>query len=114
MNQESAGDSRLSLPPLEEIARQLGATTSEAGTFEAGTFEAGTSEAGAAEEGSGQAPDDDAALAAMADEFVAGVVAGADEGSLARQRRAVDEVGVELEQVGVVGRAWLGPQVCQL
>lgn len=104
MNQESAGDSRLSLPPLEEVARQLGTTT----------FEAGTSEAGAAEEGSGQAPDDDAALAAMADEFVAEVVAGADEGSLARQRRAVDEMGLELQQQAAHRSAMLDTPLRQL
>jgi uncharacterized protein YaaN involved in tellurite resistance len=99
MNQESAGGPRLSLPPLEEIARQLGTTTSEGGT---------------AEEGSGQAPDEDATLAAMAEEFVAEVIAGADEGSLARQRRAVDEMGLELQQQAAHRSAMLDTPLRQL
>ncbi|QTF93359.1 toxic anion resistance protein [Halomonas sp. BM-2019] len=99
MNQESTGGPRLSLPPLEEIARDLGATPSEEE---------------AAEEGSGQAPEEDAALAAMADAFVAEVIRGSDEGSLARQRRAVDEMGLELQQQAAHRSAMLDTPLRQL
>jgi hypothetical protein len=99
MNQESAGGPRLSLPPLEEIARQLGTTTSEEGT---------------AEEGNSEVPDDDTTLAAMADEFVAEVIRGSDEGSLARQRRAVDEMGLELQQQAAHRSAMLDTPLRQL
>ena len=94
MNQESPGGSRLSLPPLEEIARELGTAT--------------------AEECSSEAPDDAATLAAMADEFVAEVVRGGDEGSLARQRRAVDEMGLELQQQAAHRSAMLDTPLRQL
>jgi len=76
MSQEyEEGKSRLSLPPVEDISRQL-------------------------DEGSAIARDGDAdpALAAQADAFVDEVIAGGDAGSLARQRRAVDEMGLELQQ----------------
>ncbi|MBE0488351.1 MAG: toxic anion resistance protein [Halomonas sp.] len=99
MNQEPAGESRLSLPPLEEIARELGTTLSAKG---------------GAEEGDTQAPDEDATLAAMADEFVAEVIRGSDEGSLARQRRAVDEMGLELQQQAAHRSAMLDTPLRQL
>lgn len=80
MNQKADRDSRLSLPPVEEIASQL--DMAPHGKVDA---DAETSS-------------EDPALAALADDFVAEVIAGADEGSLARQRRAVDEMGLELQQ----------------
>ncbi|SFU67820.1 toxic anion resistance protein [Halomonas korlensis] len=75
MSQEFEGKSRLSLPPVEEISRQL-------------------------DDGSDivRDGDEDPALAAQADAFVDEVIAGGDAGSLARQRRAVDEMGLELQQ----------------
>ncbi len=94
MNQESADGPRLSLPPLEEIARELGTTT--------------------AEEDSAEVPDDDATLAAMADEFVVEVIRGGDEGSLACQRRAVDEMGLELQQQAAHRSAMLDTPLRQL
>ncbi|WP_416139461.1 toxic anion resistance protein [Halomonas sp. HK25] len=99
MNQESAGEPRLTLPPLEEIARELGTTTAEEST---------------AVEGNGEVPDDDTTLAAMADEFVAEVIRGGDEGSLARQRRAVDEMGLELQQQAAHRSAMLDTPLRQL
>ncbi len=94
MNQESAGEPRLSLPPVEEIARELGAPTTE--------------------EGDTEVSDGDATLAAMADEFVAEVIRGGEEGSLARQRRAVDEMGLELQQQAAHRSAMLDAPLRQL
>lgn len=94
MNQESAGEPRLSLPPVEEIARELGAPTPG--------------------EGDSEVSDGDATLAAMADEFVAEVIRGGEEGSLARQRRAVDEMGLELQQQAAHRSAMLDAPLRQL
>ena len=80
MNQQSENGSRLSLPPVEEIARQLVETTPEAGE-----------EAPAASE--------DPELVALAESFAEEVLAGAeDAATLAQQRRAVDEMALELQQ----------------
>lgn len=76
MTQESEGRSRLSLPPVEEIESQLERASPAV-----------------AEE-----RDEDPELAALADRFVEEVIEGGEEGSLARQRKAVDEMGLELQQ----------------
>lgn len=94
MNQESPDGSRLALPPLEEIASELGTTTP------------GQSNA--------EVPDDDATLVAMADEFVEEVIRGGEEGSLARQRHAVDEMGLELQQQAAHRSAMLDTPLRQL
>ncbi|CAM3952254.1 toxic anion resistance protein [Vreelandella rituensis] len=82
MAQQSDGDRRLSLPPVDEIAGQLGA--SQADSVE---------------------PDDhdierdiDPELEAMAERFVEEVLTEGNEESIVRQRRAVDEMGLELQQ----------------
>ncbi|WP_404295868.1 toxic anion resistance protein [Halomonas sp.] len=94
MNQESPDGHRLALPPLDEIASELGTTTP------------GQSNA--------EVPDDDATLVAMADEFVEEVIRGGDEGSLARQRHAVDEMGLELQQQAAHRSAMLDTPLRQL
>ncbi|MGP9766452.1 toxic anion resistance protein [Halomonas sp. AOP13-D3-9] len=71
MTQQSDDQPRLSLPPVDEIASQLG--TSQAGSG-------------------------DPELEAMADRFVEDILAEGDEASTVRQRRAVDEMGLELQQ----------------
>ncbi|MBT2774735.1 toxic anion resistance protein [Halomonas sp. ISL-60] len=71
MAQQSDDHPRLSLPPVEEIASQLG--TSQAGSG-------------------------DPELEAMADRFVEDILAEGNEASAIRQRRAVDEMGLELQQ----------------
>jgi uncharacterized protein YaaN involved in tellurite resistance len=74
MTPQSDGDRRLSLPPVDEIAGQLGET---------------------------QAESIDPELEAMADRFVEEVLAVGTEGdkdAVVRQRRAVDEMGLELQQ----------------
>ncbi|MBT2787874.1 MULTISPECIES: toxic anion resistance protein [unclassified Halomonas] len=71
MAQQSDDHPRLSLPPVEEIASQLG--TSQAGSG-------------------------DPELEAMADRFVKDILAEGNEASAVRQRRAVDEMGLELQQ----------------
>ncbi|PXY00451.1 toxic anion resistance protein [Halomonas sp. LBP4] len=79
MNQPPERDPRLSLPPVEEVASEL----AKASPWQAG------------EEEEGEAPE----LTARADAFVAEVLeSGDDPSSLARQRRAVDELGLELQQ----------------
>ncbi len=78
MTQEADRGPRLSLPPVEEIASQLDIASPGEADAESST--------------------EDPTLAALAEDFVAEVIAGADEGSLARQRRAVDEMGLELQQ----------------
>ncbi|MFN2332512.1 MAG: toxic anion resistance protein, partial [Halomonas sp.] len=81
MTPQSDDDRRLSLPPVEEIAGQLESTRTES-----------------------VEPDDrdiDPELEAMADRFVEEVIAeGAesDKDAAVRQRRAVDEMGLELQQ----------------
>ncbi|EHJ91100.1 toxic anion resistance protein [Vreelandella boliviensis] len=74
---------RLSLPPVDEIADQLGANP------------LGGSQADSAN------PDKrniDPELEAMADRFVEDILAEGDEASVVRQRHAVDEMGLELQQ----------------
>lgn len=83
MAQQSDDKRRLSLPPVDEIADQLGA--SQLGARQADSV----------------AYDDrdiDPELEAMADDFVDDILAEGDEASAARQRRAVDEMGLELQQ----------------
>ncbi|MFC2990979.1 toxic anion resistance protein [Halomonas tibetensis] len=81
MTQQSDSDRRLSLPPVEEIAGQLETTRADSAV-----------------------PDErdiDPELEAMADRFVAEVLAEggeSDEDTVVRQRRAVDEMGLELQQ----------------
>ncbi|MGO1395628.1 MAG: toxic anion resistance protein [Halomonas sp.] len=71
MTQQSDDQPRLSLPSVEEIASELGTSQADSG---------------------------DAELEAMADRFVEGILAKGDEASAVRQRRAVDEMGLELQQ----------------
>ncbi|MDI5934495.1 toxic anion resistance protein [Halomonas kalidii] len=79
MNQPTERDPRLSLPPVEEVASEL----------------AKASPRPAGEEEGGEDPE----LTARADAFVEEVLeSGDDPSSLARQRRAVDELGLELQQ----------------
>ncbi len=81
MTPQSDGDRRLSLPPVDEIAGQLETTQTDSVD-----------------------PDErdiDPELEAMADRFVEEVLAeGAegDEDAVVRRRRAVDEMGLELQQ----------------
>lgn len=83
MAQQSDDKRRLSLPPVDEIAGQLGA--SQSGARQADSV----------------ASDDrdiDPELEAMADRFVEDILAEGDKASAVRQRRAVDEMGLELQQ----------------
>ena len=87
MAQQPDDGRRLSLPPVDEIADQL-----EASHF-------------AASQADMTAPDAhdidleiDPELEAMADRFVEDILAEGDEESTVRQRRAVDEMGLELQQ----------------
>lgn len=83
MAQQSDDKRRLSLPPVDEIADQLGA--SQLGASKADSV----------------APDErdiDPELEAMADRFVEDILAEGDDESVVRQRRAVDEMGLELQQ----------------
>ncbi|WP_280548742.1 toxic anion resistance protein [Halomonas sp. 11-S5] len=89
MTQQPERDSRLSLPPVEEIARQLDGSASDGG-------------------------DDDPSLAAQADAFVDELVAGGDAEALARQRRAIDELGLELQQQAAHQSAMLQTPLRQL
>ncbi|SNY98266.1 toxic anion resistance protein [Halomonas sp. hl-4] len=78
MTQQPDDKPRLSLPPVDEIASQLGVSQSDSAD-----------------------PDDldlDPELEAMADRFVDEVLAADGDESLVRQRRAVDEMGLELQQ----------------
>ncbi|WP_372612611.1 toxic anion resistance protein [Halomonas sp.] len=78
MNPQSDGDRRLSLPPVDEIAGQLQASHTDSVELDD--------------------RDIDPELEAMADRFVEEVLAEGDEDSVVRQRRAVDEMGLELQQ----------------
>ncbi len=89
MTQQPERGPRLSLPPVEEIARQLD---------------------GSAPDGGG----DDPELAAQADAFVDELVAGGDADDLARQRRAIDELGLELQQQAAHQSAMLQTPLRQL
>ena len=71
----------LSLPPVDEIADQL-----EASHFSASQADTAAPNA------------HDPELEAMADRFVEDILAEGDEESTVRQRRAVDEMGLELQQ----------------
>lgn len=89
MTQQPEHGSRLSLPPVEEVAQQLG----------------GSAPGGGAE---------DPSLAARADAFIDELVAGGDADALARQRRAVDELGLELQQQAAHQSAMLEAPLRQL
>lgn len=99
MAQQSDDKRRLSLPPVDEIADQLGA--SQLGARQADSV----------------AYDDrdiDPELEAMADNFVDDILAEGDEASAARQRRAVDEMGLELQQQAAHRSAMLQTPLRQL
>ncbi|MBR2512572.1 MAG: toxic anion resistance protein [Halomonas sp.] len=99
MAQQSDDKRRLSLPPVDEIADQLGA--SQLGARQADSV----------------AYDDrdiDPELEAMADNFVEDILAEGDEASAARQRRAVDEMGLELQQQAAHRSAMLQTPLRQL
>ncbi|SEL58631.1 toxic anion resistance protein [Halomonas daqiaonensis] len=89
MTQQPERDSHLSLPPVEEIASQLDRDVSE-----------GSSE--------------DASLTAQADTFVDELVTDGDADALARQRRAIDELGLELQQQAAHQSAMLQTPLRQL
>ncbi|APE30498.1 toxic anion resistance protein [Halomonas aestuarii] len=93
MTQQPQHGPRLSLPPVEEIAREMEGTTTD----------------GPADDGG-----DDPTLAAQAEAFVDEVIAGGDAESLARQRRAVDELGLELQQQAARQSAMLQTPLRQL
>ncbi|AJY48987.1 toxic anion resistance protein [Halomonas sp. KO116] len=94
MAQQPDDKRRLSLPPVDEIASQLGANQEESVD-----------------------PDEraiDPELEAMAGRFVEDILAENDEESIARQRRAVDEMGLELQQQAAHRSAMLQTPLCQL
>ena len=86
MNQSADDSRRLSLPPVEDIAASV---TSEAA-------------------------DSDPELEAMANRFVADILAAGDQDALARQRQAVDEMGLELQQQAAHRSAMLQTPLRQL
>ncbi|WP_373190331.1 toxic anion resistance protein, partial [Halomonas sp.] len=89
MTQQPERGPRLSLPPVEEIAHQL--------------------------DGSGSAGSPhDPSLAAEADAFVDELEGGGDAESLAQQRRAIDELGLELQQQAAHQSAMLQAPLRQL
>lgn len=90
MTEPSQDGDRLALPPVEEIARDL-----EGG------------------EVSGRG-DDDASLDAQAEAFVETLLDGGDAEAQARQRRAVDELGLELQQQAAHQSAMLQTPLRQL
>lgn len=89
MSQQPERDSHLSLPKVEEIASQLDGDVSDSSP-------------------------DDVSLAAQADTFVDELVAGGDADALARQRRAIDELGLELQQQAAHQSAMLQTPLRQL
>ncbi|WP_075879033.1 toxic anion resistance protein [Vreelandella massiliensis] len=94
MSQPSDDQRRLSLPPVDEIESQLG--TRQFGSVE---------------------PDErdiDPELEAMASRFVNEILAEDDEASAVRQRRAVDEMGLELQQQAAHRSAMLQTPLHQL
>ncbi|MYL22636.1 toxic anion resistance protein [Halomonas alkaliantarctica] len=94
MSQPSDDQRRLSLPPVDEIESQLG--TRQSGSVE---------------------PDErdiDPELEAMASRFVNEILAEDDEASAVRQRRAVDEMGLELQQQAAHRSAMLQTPLRQL
>lgn len=95
MTQQPADDKRrLSLPPVDEIAGQLGAN-------QAGSTANDTS-------------DIDPELKAMADQFVEDIFAEGDEKAALRQRQAIDEMGLELQQQAAHRSAMLQTPLRQL
>lgn len=99
MAQQSDDKRRLSLPPVDEIADQLGASQLGARQADSDNFDA---------------RDIDPELEAMADNFVEDILAEGDETSAARQRRAVDEMGLELQQQAAHRSAMLQTPLRQL
>ncbi|AVI61531.1 toxic anion resistance protein [Halomonas sp. GFAJ-1] len=99
MAQQSGDKRRLSLPPVDEIADQLGASQLGARQADSDNFDA---------------RDIDPELEAMADNFVEDILAEGDETSAARQRRAVDEMGLELQQQAAHRSAMLQTPLRQL
>lgn len=94
MAQQPDDKRRLSLPPVAEIASQLGANREDSVD-----------------------PDEraiDPELEAMAGRFVEDILAENDEASIARQRRAVDEMGLELQQQAAHRSAMLQTPLRQL
>ncbi|OJA04556.1 toxic anion resistance protein [Halomonas sp. QHL1] len=83
MAQQSDDKRRLSLPPVDEIADQLGANP--LGENQADSLNPNER-------------DIDPELEAMADRFIEDILAEGDEASVVRQRHAVDEMGLELQQ----------------
>ncbi|MCA8865289.1 MULTISPECIES: toxic anion resistance protein [unclassified Halomonas] len=91
MAQQPDDGRRLSLPPVDEIADQL----------EARHFAASQADSTATDAHGIDLEIDleiDPELEAMADRFVEDILAEGDEESTIRQRRAVDEMGLELQQ----------------
>jgi uncharacterized protein YaaN involved in tellurite resistance len=84
---QPSGDKPLSLPPVDDIASQLG---------------------------TGQANSADAELEAMADRFIDDILAEGEDASRVRQRRAVDEMGLELQQQAAHRSAMLQTPLNQL
>jgi len=84
---QPSGDNPLSLPPVDDIASQLG---------------------------TGQANSADAELEAMADRFIDDILAEGEDASRVRQRRAVDEMGLELQQQAAHRSAMLQTPLNQL
>ena len=94
MAQQPDDKRRLSLPPVAEIASQLGANREDSVD-----------------------PDEraiDPELEAMAGRFVEDILSENDEASIARQRRAVDEMGLELQQQAAHRSAMLQTPLRQL
>lgn len=83
MAQQSDDNRRLSLPPVDEIADQLGASPLGERQADSDNFDARNI---------------DPELEAMADRFVADLLGKGDNASTDRQRRAIDEMGLELQQ----------------
>ncbi|SFT92219.1 toxic anion resistance protein [Halomonas saccharevitans] len=90
MTEQPQDGARLALPPVEEIARDL---------------EGGEASARA---------DDEASLASQADAFVEVLLDDGDAEAQARQRRAVDELGLELQQQAAHQSAMLQTPLRQL
>lgn len=84
---QPSGDKPLSLPPVDDIATQLG---------------------------NGQANSVDAELEAKADRFIEDILAEGEDVSRGRQRRAVDEMGLELQQQAAHRSAMLQTPLRQL
>lgn len=94
MTQQSDDKRRLSLPPVDEIASQLGAS-----------------------KGDSIDPEDrdiDPELEAMADRFVESILAEGEKEAMVGQRRAVDEMGLELQQQAAHRSAMLQTPLRQL